>query len=387
MRFGAGLSTELDTDKAAAAAVQAALAATAGAPIDLAAVFASHHHVGEFDRILSAVHAAAGPAHLIGNAAAGVIAAGREVESEPAVAVWLAGLPGAAIGSFAVEFQPTPEGPVFTGVPDDLPAAPVGGCAAFLLIGDPFTFPADAFLDRLGEDFPGVPVIGGMAGGAHRPGDTRLFLGKDERNIGAVCAHVCGPFALRAVVSQGCRPIGRPLVVTAAEGNVIKKLGGRAAWEQLKEILDGLPPADKALLRNGLHVGRVINEYQESFKRGDFLIRNFMGYDPDSGAIAAGDAFRVGQTVQFHLRDAAAADEDLNELLDGRAGVAGALLFSCNGRGTNLFPGPDHDVSVLRRKLGDPAVAGFFCAGELGPVGGRNFIHGFTASAALFGPA
>jgi small ligand-binding sensory domain FIST len=194
---------------------------------------------------------------------------------------------------------------------------------------------------------------------------------------------------LRSVVSQGCRPIGRPFVVTKAQDNVILQLGGRPPLAVLQELWQALDERDRRLFQQGLHVGRVINEYQGDFQRGDFLIRNVIGLDRTTGALAITDRVRVGQTLQFHVRDAATADEDLHALLqlDLSAAArrpAGALLFSCNGRGSRLFDVPDHDAAALRAEAGDIPVAGFFAQGELGPVGGQNFIHGFTASVALF---
>jgi small ligand-binding sensory domain FIST len=185
------------------------------------------------------------------------------------------------------------------------------------------------------------------------------------------------------IVSQGCRPIGDPYIVTRAEGQVIYELAGRPALERVEEIVAAVPPDDRDLLRGGVHIGRVIDESRAEFGRGDFLIRNVLGGDKAAGAIAVGDAVPVGSTVQLQVRDAASADEDLRMLLAGRE-APGALVFTCNGRGTHLFGTPDHDAQVVRESTG-AAVAGMFCAGEIGPVGGRTFLHGFTASVVLFG--
>jgi small ligand-binding sensory domain FIST len=199
-----------------------------------------------------------------------------------------------------------------------------------------------------------------------------------------------GPISIRTVVSQGCRPVGRTLLVTKAEQNIIHELGRRPALELLREVVANLPEEDVEKAHQGLHLGRVINEYQESFHRGDFLVHNVVGADP-AGSIQISDLIRVGQTVQFHLRDAETADEDLREALtrrppgdEGKTVPVGALLFSCNGRGTRLFPTPNHDAATIRELLGPIPVAGFFAMGELGPIGGQNFIHGFTASVAVF---
>jgi small ligand-binding sensory domain FIST len=231
---------------------------------------------------------------------------------------------------------------------------------------------------------PGLRVVGGMASAARGPGGNRLALGTRVRTGGAVGAFL-GPGAeVATLVSQGCRPFGDPLAVTKAEHNLIYELAGRPALEQvLSQARDSLSEEEVVLLETGgLHLGRVIDEHQEHFGRGDFLVRNVVGADRSSGAIAVGDAMALGTTVQFHLRDAATADEDLHALVAACRADA-ALVFTCNGRGTRLFGAPHHDVRVLTEHLGAVPMAGFFAAGELGPVGGRNFVHGFTASVAL----
>ncbi|HMF13874.1 MAG TPA: FIST C-terminal domain-containing protein, partial [Gemmataceae bacterium] len=206
---------------------------------------------------------------------------------------------------------------------------------------------------------------------------------------GAVAALIHGAVRISSVVSQGCRPIGQPFVVTRAEANVIHELGGVPPLVQLKEMFKTLTEREQQLVRHGLHVGRVLNEYQDEFHRGDFLVRNVIGADPQSGAIAIGDYVRPGQTVQFHVRDEETADEDLRHLLaNSRKQAApqprGALLFTCNGRGTRLFSSADHDALCIRKSLGEIPLAGFFAQGEIGPVTGKNFLHGFTASVAIF---
>jgi small ligand-binding sensory domain FIST len=234
-----------------------------------------------------------------------------------------------------------------------------------------------------------MPVIGGMASGSHAPGQNRLVLDGDVVNEGAVAVELDGPLTVRTVVSQGCRPIGRTAIVTKVERNVIRELGRRPALEVLRELFESLPEDDQELVQQGLHIGRVINEYQDKFRRGDFLVRNVIGAD-EEGGIAITDVVRVGQTVQFHVRDADTADEDLRSLLiqerQARPGarIGGALLFSCNGRGSRLFAEPHHDVATIHDLLGPVPVAGFFAMGEIGPVGGQNFVHGYTASIALF---
>jgi small ligand-binding sensory domain FIST len=228
-----------------------------------------------------------------------------------------------------------------------------------------------------------------MASGARQAGENPLLIGEDLRLDGAVGVLLRGAVKARSVVSQGCRPIGRPLIITKAKDNIILELGGKTALDQLQQLWQELGPRDRELVQHGLHVGRVISEYMDAFRRGDFLVRNVVGLDKASGALAITERVRVGQTIQFHVRDASTADEDLHAMLQldrrGHAGKpAAALLFSCNGRGTRLFEQPDHDARAIRAEAGAIPLAGFFAQGELGPVGGINFIHGFTASVVLF---
>ena len=263
------------------------------------------------------------------------------------------------------------------------PSEEPGQVPAVLVLADPFTFPTDAFLERLQEDKPELAVVGGLASGSPAPGGNRLVVDDRVMTDGAVGAFLGAGVDVATVVSQGCRPIGEPLVITKAERNIVYELGGRPALERLQDVARALPEEERELLTHGVHLGRVIDESKTEFGRGDFLIRNVLGGDPSNGAIAVGELVEVGSTAQFQVRDAASADEDLRQLLTGRR-AQGALLFTCNGRGTRLFGRPDHDAEVVVEGLSTPAVAGMFCAGELGPVGRKNFLHGFTASVVLF---
>jgi small ligand-binding sensory domain FIST len=256
-----------------------------------------------------------------------------------------------------------------------------GACA--LLLADPYSFPADVFLSGLHDQVDvDLPVIGGLASAARGPGGNRLVLDSDVVSDGAVGV-VLGGVELTTVVSQGCRPIGDPMVVTRGEHQVIYELAGRPALERVQSLVHSLGSDDLALAQQGLHVGRVIDEHKVDYGRGDFLIRNVIGADRDAGAMAVGDEIDVGDTVQFQVRDAGSADEDLRHLM-GPHDADAALLFTCNGRGSQLFGAADHDAGVVSDALGGVPIAGMSCAGEIGPVGGRSFLHGFTASVALF---
>jgi small ligand-binding sensory domain FIST len=386
IRCAAALSTQSDTAAALAEVCRQAMDRLS-ASVDLAVVFVSQHHASRMAQIAESLCKYLGTEHLIGCTGESIAGDDREVEEGPAISLWLASLPGTRVTPMRLDFERTPDGGLFTGWLERSNAAAPNSIV--LLLGEPYSFPADAFLERLLDDEAGLPVLGGMASGAHEPGDNKLILGPHELDRGAVAVRLEGDCRIRSVVSQGCRPVGKPLVVTKADRNLIVALGGKSPLEQFQQIYKELPTSEQALVQKGLHVGIVTNEYQDEFSRGDFLVRNVVGADPETGAIGIGDYVRVGQTVQFHLRDAGSADEDLRELLaadqrNSKNRVAGALLFSCNGRGTRLFDEPNHDALAIRGALGDVPLAGFFAQGEIGPIGGRNFVHGFTASVAIF---
>ncbi|QDU61596.1 FIST N domain protein [Planctomycetes bacterium Pan216] len=384
-RFGEALSTNADSRSALEDVCTRACEQLEVTP-DLAVVFVSHHHAGIAKTLSKEIRQRTSARVVIGCTGEAIIGEGKEVEQQPAISLWLASLPGMTVDPMHLEFAQTEDGVTFAGWPDNLPEPWPEG-AVLIVLAEPFSFPADELVERLNEDRPGIPVVGGMASGANEPGRNRVYLNDQGYNEGAVAVLLHGSLNVRTVVSQGCRPIGRHFVITKSQDNVILELSGVPAMTQLQEVFQELSPEDQELAQHGLHVGRVINEYQEGFSRGDFLVRNVIGVDTESGAMAIGDFVRTGQTVQFHVRDAKTAGEDMGELLTlATAEASAALLFTCNGRGTRLFEEPDHDVGVLRTFYGDIPVGGFFAQGELGPVGGANFLHGFTASILLFEP-
>ncbi len=356
--------------------------------VDLAIVFFSKEHIKNAKLVVDRLRPLTSARTLLGCPGETIIEGGRELEGSPALSLWLAKWPGeVSLTPFHLTFEQTTDGASLLGWPDEIGDAHTDR-SLLIALGDPFTFPTDDFLQQSNEEKPGLAVVGGMASASQEPGIHRLLIDDRVVDQGAVGVLLQGDFAFRTIVSQGCRPIGKPLVVTKAHHNLLLELGGKPAMAQLQDVWQQLAPRDQELVQQGLHVGRVTNEYQGTFERGDFLVRNVMGIDQKTGGIAIADRVRVGQTVQFHIRDAATADEDLRLLLkvhrSKQAQSQGALLFSCNGRGTRFFGGPDHDAAATRRELGNIPLAGFFAMGELGPIGGRNFIHGFTASLVVF---
>jgi small ligand-binding sensory domain FIST len=388
MPFAAALSTASETPQAVDEVCSQVRAQLAGAP-DLVMLFFSTHHAGAAKAIGAAVRERLAPRCLLGCVGEAIVGNDREVERAAALSLW-AGQWSVAVrlDAFHLALERTSEGISLLGWPDALMEADPAQ-SAVLLLGDPFTLPVDLFLEQMNEGHAGLPVLGGMASGIRGPGQCRLLLNDAVHDEGGAAVLLQGPLGLRSIVSQGCRPIGQHMVITKAEDNVIFELGGKPPMELLKELWDTLTPEEQSLFQQGLHVGRVLNEYRGDFQRGDFLVRNVLGLEKATGALAITERVRVGQTVQFHVRDADTADEDLHALLqlDLQAHAkrpAGALLFSCNGRGTRLFKRPNHDADAIRAEAGSIPLAGFFAQGELGPIGGQNFLHGFTASVAMF---
>jgi small ligand-binding sensory domain FIST len=372
MKIGAGVSTSPSAAEAAAEAARAAAGSLEGERSDLTFLFLAQQHLEDAREAAAAVRGELASRHLVGCVAQGVLACGREVEDGPAVAVWAGRLPGAEVVAF------------HAADPADLPE--MGEESLALLLVDPFTFPVGDALAGLNEGGASPPVVGGIAVGADAPGAQALIVDDEIHDGGAAGAVVSG-ISARAVVSQGCSPFGREAVITRAEGNLVYELAGERALDRLRAEILALEPEQQLLASRGVLAGLVIDENRTEYGRGDYLMRGILGADESGGALAIGERVRVGQTVRFHFRDAESADEDLREAiareLEGRR-AAGALLFTCNGRGTQMFAGPDHDARTVGEMLGSPGVAGFFCGGEIGPVGGRLFVHGFTATLAVF---
>lgn len=361
------------------AALNAALAGVQGGERpDLAFLFAHSAFAPHYAELVAAAHERLQPRVLIGCSGQGVIAARAEIEDVPAVSAMVVACPGAGLTPLRLD-RPRPT------LPEALPAA-----RAWLLFGDPYSVDGEWLLDRLGEAAPGVPVIGGMASSLHGPAETAVFLDGQVYSDGAVAVALGEGAGVLPIVSQGCMPIGEAWTITAVRENLIETIGGRPAVEVLIETLRGLDEETRARAQSNLLVGLAMNEYRDRHGIGDFLIRNLLGYEPETGAIAVSALPRVGQTVQFQLRDARAAAEHLQLQLAeaaarlGRLRPGAALLCSCNGRGARLFGPINHDPAAIARELGELPVAGLFCNGEFGPVGRQNFVHGFTATIALF---
>lgn len=376
MRAAAALSHAPEGGIAAAEAADA-VGQRLSVGCDLVVVFVTPDHLEDVPSVVAAIETRLEPGVLVGAVAQGVLGDGEEVESGPAVSVWGADLDGQRPEPFRAWSMRTPEGGIaVAGWPDPDPEQ------VTLVLADPYSFPASEVVTRIGEQRPGHVIIGGLVTGG--PQRSRLLLDDRVHEDGAVGV-VLPAAGLSTVVSHGCRPVGLPFTVTAAERNRILELGGEPATDRLQELIEEVDEADRHLLRSGgLHLGLVMDHQQDHYGTGDFRIRGVLGVDPDHGVITVGDLIDVGQVVQFQVRDGASATEDLQRRLAGAGPAAGGLLFTCNGRGQRLFGVPDHDVSLVGSELDGP-VAGAFCAGEIGPVGERSELHGFTASLLVFG--
>jgi small ligand-binding sensory domain FIST len=397
MRILSALST-LTTAPAIAQDIEGQLNLAVGDTPDLLMVFVSYALLDAFESITALLRRSLRPKHLLAVVGESIIGNGVEVERSQAVSVLAMNAPGAILHSFHLaedqwqeiltedEFLNLQVAPPLDGDPDPPPIR------AFFMFADPFTTPVVQLLDACSRRYPGAPVIGGMASGVQNKGDTRLALNNEVLTTGVVGISFSGDIEIDTLVSQGCRAVGETFVVTKGQQNVIEQLDGKPALLAIEEMVQGLPLLDRQLLVNGgLQVGRIIDQGKGSYGKGDFLIRSLMGVRRDTGAVLVGDMVHTGQTLQFHIRDARAADEELRLLLEGETMLSseehkavGALLVTCSQRGTKLFEKPHHDVELTRRMLGDIPVAGFFAAGEMGPVGERNYVHGHTAALALF---
>lgn len=374
MRWSSAASTAPRLDAAVREATDAVRAGLDGATPDLAVAFVSPHHAGAWEGLPGLVAETLDASVLVGCSAGGVIGGGHEHEETPAVSLTAATLPGVTVTPFHLD--------------DASSALGVADPAAHLIVlPDPFTFAIDAFLPRIAEEHPGGVVVGGLASGGREAGGNGLFLDGAAHRTGAVGVALTGDVAVDTIVAQGCRPIGEPMFVTRAERNVLHELDGTRADIVLQDLFRRSSAEDRELFRHSLFLGIVMTEGRHEYRQGDFLVRNVLGLDGRAGSLIVGALVHEGMVVQFHLRDARTSADDLVALLARYHGTpAGALLFSCLGRGKGLYGHPDHDTAAFQARCGDVPLGGFFCNGEIGPVQGRTFLHGYTSAFALFRP-
>ena len=357
--------------------------------VSLGLVFMSPQFFPHAAQVLEILRVHARVPLLVGCSSQGLIAGDREVEQNAGLAMGLYALPGANLKAFHLTQEQVEEanGPGYWRLETGIEPEQSHG---WLVFGDPFHFDSEAWLRSWNEAYAPLPTLGGLASGDFNVQQAQVYLNGEVFEDGAVAVSVGGEVALAGVTSQGCTPIGETWTLTRVQQNIIQEIGNRPAYEVLAETFNRLSPEEQRKSRGYLFIGLVVNEYLEEFHRGDFLVRNLIGADPRSGSLAVGALPRLGQTVQFQRRSAAAATEDLEALLTraqsqlAEQAVYGGCLCSCNGRGKSLFGSPNHDAQMIQQRLGPFGLAGFFCNGEIGPIGQKSFLHSYTASLALF---
>jgi len=357
--------------------------------VSLGLVFMSPRFFSRAKQVLEILRVHARIPLLAGCSSQSLIVGEHEVEQNAGLTVGLYALPGAKLKAMHFKQEQVEEanGPGYWHLETEVEPGQSNGWLVFI---DPFHLDSETWLRTWNEAYAPLPVLGGLASGDFDEQATQVYLNGEVYEEGGVAISVGGDVRLVAVTSQGCTPIGETWTLTKVDQNIIHQIGNRPAYEVLAETFNQLTPEQQKGARGNLFIGLVVNEYLEDFHRGDFLIRNLLGADPRSGSIAVGALPRLGQTIQFQRRSKEAATEDMDALLMrarkelGNTPIYGGCLCSCNGRGRNLFDRPNHDAQMVQQRLGPIGLAGFFCNGEIGPVGEKSFLHGYTASLGLF---
>ena len=390
MKWASELSDQPGLDEAISDCVASINRQMDGAAADLTVIFVSAHHEDRYEDIPEMVREQLGTSNILGCSGGGIIGNGQEVEQQPAVSVTAASLPDVTIQGIHIQGDALPDLDAGPNSWEDIMQVARSDDPQFVILADPFSFPVQNLILGLDFAFEQSAKIGGLASGARQQGQNALFLNDQVFRNGAVGIALHGNIVVDTVVAQGCRPIGQPMRITGSQRNLLQELDGKRPLDVLRELFQQLNERDRGLMRTSLFLGVVMDEFIDQPKHGDFLIRNVMGMDEQSGAVAIGELLKEGQLVQFHLRDAETSAEDLVAVLERYAGdnrenpAQGALLFSCLGRGQYLYGKPNHDSEVFRDKLGQVPLGGFFCNGEIGPVSGTTFLHGYTSSFGIF---
>lgn len=390
MKWVSHISTNSNIEVCVEEAVAAVNQQLAGKEAHLTVIFVSPHFSGDYKRIPSLIRAGMNPGKLFGCSGGGIIGAGREIEQAPAFSMTCAHLPDVSIQPIRTDTMTLPDQDTGPSVWREWLGVAVEASPKFIFLADPFSFRGEEFLAGVDFAYPDSRKVGGLASGAQGQGGNALYLDEEIFSSGLVGLALSGNIELDTIVAQGCRPIGRPMKITKCAHTMLAELEGKPPMELLEEIYETLNESDRKLLQTSLFLGIEMDPMKDDPQAGDFLIRNLMGVDRETGAISIGALLREGQLVQFHLRDKVMSAEDLDHMLTryktgGATGDArGALLFSCLGRGQYLYGTPNHDSEMFRDKLGDIPIGGFFCNGEIGPVGKTTFLHGYTSSFGIF---
>ncbi|MEE2664083.1 MAG: FIST N-terminal domain-containing protein [Myxococcota bacterium] len=387
MRVASALSQHVETSQAVVQALESIHRELEGADPDLLVLFVSEHHTRRFDAIARSLRDTWPRTCLIGCGASSVIGAGREIEGTPSIGLLAARLPGVELAPFHIEADALADPPA--ALRERLCAPPPAGAGAtsVLLLADPYSSGTDVLLAGLDRALPGASVLGGVASGSPGPGRAALVAGDASTRQGWVGATMHGAIDFQTVVAQGCRPIGTPMFVTRGQDNLIHELDGHPPMQIVQQLFEEGDARERALIQSSLFIGIQMQAGRTEYGQGDFLVRNLAGADEDTGAIAVGAEIDSNFVVQFHLRDAHTASEDLELALRSRTRLRerlrGALLFSCLGRGRGLYGIENHDSDLLNSHLGPVPLAGFFGNGEIGQVEGRTYLHSYTSAFGL----
>ena len=392
MKWASAVSEQADLEQAVAECAASIRSKLADDTPDLAVVFVSPHHAADYDKVPGIMQRELSSAKAFGCSGGGIIGDGQEVEQRPAVSITAASLPGVEILGFHLNQESLPDLDAGPDSWEELVQVSNSQDPQFVMLADPYSFPVQNLLMGMDFAFSKSAKIGGLASGANQQGGNALFLDGQTHRSGAIGIALHGNITVDTVVAQGCRPIGQPMRITKSQRNVLVELDGQPPLSVLKDLFQRMSQRDQDLVRHSLFLGVVMDEFMETPEHGDFLIRNVVSMDERTGVVAVGEMLKEGQIVQFHLRDADTSAEDLTAMLDRYAidnrenQVQGALLFSCLGRGEYLYGRPNHDTEIFHQKMGPVPLGGFFCNGEIGPVSGTTFLHGYTSSFGIFRP-
>ena len=392
MKWASAVSEQANLEEAIEECAAGVLSKLGGTAPDLAVTFVSSHYEADYDNVSGLVKQRLQSANVFGCSAGGIIGNGVEIEQRPAVSITSASLPGVEIVDFHLDGDSLPDPDAGPTSWEELIKVSQDQDPQFIVLADPFSFPVQDLLMGLDFAFSQSAKIGGLASGAQQQGGNALFLNDRVYRSGAIGLALYGNITVDTVVAQGCRPIGKPMRITESQRNLLVKLDEQPPLDHLKGLFQTMSPRDQGLMQHSLFLGVVMDELLDTPQQGDFLIRNVVGMDASTGVLAIGELLKEGQLVQFHLRDAETSSEDLTAVLERYAmdnrenQVHGALLFSCLGRGQHLYGRPNHDADIFHEKLGPVPLGGFFCNGEIGPVSGTTFLHGYTSSFGIFRP-
>ena len=392
MKWTSALSEQPALDDAIAECAAAIKTSVEDETLDMAIVFISPHYEDSYEQVAGLMAENLGARHVFGCSGGGVIGNGQEIEQRAGISITAAVLPDVDIKPFHLQVDRLPDLDAGPDKWETMIGVPADRDPHFVMVADPYSFPVQDLLMGMDYAFPRATKIGGLASGASRQGGNALFLDEQVLRTGAIGLALYGNITVDTVVAQGCRPIGQPMRISKSDRNMLLELDGKPPMDIIRTMFQELPERDRELLGHSLFLGVVMDELIENPVQGDFLIRNVVGTDSTTGGLAIGEMLKEGQLVQFHLRDAETSADDLQAVLSRYADenreneIPGALLFSCLGRGKFLYGRPNHDTDIFREKLGAVPLGGFFCNGEIGPVSGTTFLHGYASSFGLFRP-